>query len=149
MFTKYNSVNIPKNYSGNRFRQDIDDTEMKTHRPSSSTAAVTKTSVSPNFQNYLYNSYGTPKEDAPENEEKNDTFQQNDIEFSDTSTAKIENNDEIAIVNTATESKVVQLLKSIKNDDLLLLALILLLANDSNESSFDAIAILALLLMYH
>lgn len=53
MFTRYGNINIPKNYSGNRFRrEEVYETETKAHRPSQSTYSTggTKTTISPAFQ---------------------------------------------------------------------------------------------------
>ena len=55
MFTKYTGIELPQNYSGSRFKQDIaEDTEMKTHRGQISTVGgVVKSSVSPSFQSII------------------------------------------------------------------------------------------------
>ena len=153
MFTKYNNVNIPKNYSGNRFRQNGEDTEMKTHRPiSSSTVPTTstKTSVSPYFQAQLTENE-LPSEELFNSldEEIPEVRQEENSETIDTPTDKIPKSPVESDSTSVEENKLTQFLKNIKNDDLLLLALILLLANDNTENSADALAILALLLMYH
>ena len=49
MFTRYKGSGIPENYSGVRFREAAQHTEMKTHKPSPSYTS-TKTSVSPMFR---------------------------------------------------------------------------------------------------
>ncbi len=56
MFTKYNGINLPKNYSGTKFKQPAEDTKMKTHRAQDEkpiTKGVIRTSVSPSFQSAL------------------------------------------------------------------------------------------------
>ena len=154
MFTKYNNVNIPQNYSGNRFRQSPEDTEMKTHRATANTSALvgsTKTSVSPYFQAQLNDDNIIPIEYSSDdtNEEANDVEQEENIEIIDTPTNKVPNFNSAPPMQSMEENKLYQLFKNVKNDDLLLLALILLLAKDNTENGSDALAILAFLLMYH
>lgn len=153
MFTKYNNVSIPKNYSGSRFHQGNDDTEMKTHRATESIPStnITKTSVSPYFRSNLIKESSLATEDSEDSsfevpydasmEEKAEIIDTPADKDSDSSTGNLTPNDE--------EGALSRLFKNIKNDDLLLLALILLLSKDGADNSFDAIVILALLLMYH
>ena len=168
MFTKYNNINIPQNYSGNRFKHDITNTEMKTHRPT--TTSAVKTSVSPYFQESVNNAI----ESLPSSDNVNIESATKEVgfgEISDTPLGEIESvraNDEESslnvnepMLNGASESKstepsnsldtsrLTDMFKSIKSDDLLLLVLILLLAKDNTENGIDALVILALLLMYH
>ena len=51
MFTRYKSVEIPPNYSGNRFKSEAPETETKMHKPSA--LSSTKTSISPTFESAL------------------------------------------------------------------------------------------------
>lgn len=83
MFTRYKGTGIPENYSGVRFREAAQHTEMKTHKPSPSYTS-TKTSVSPMFrhaqlqknqekyeESIAYGGESTPSytnEEAPEND---------------------------------------------------------------------------------
>ena len=153
MFTKYNNVNIPKNYSGNRFKQAGEDTEMKTHRApvSNNVTGGVKTSVSPFFQTQI-NSDTVLSSENDYNENGEDNINDLTEEIAEAIDAPI---DKATIDNSNTplksgeENKLLQLFKNVKNDDLLLLVLILLIANENSESSTEALVILALLLMYH
>ena len=58
MFTRYSDINIPNNYSGNRFKKTtIEDTTMKIHE--SELKSEIKTSVSPTYNEWLYSSNDT------------------------------------------------------------------------------------------
>ena len=154
MFTKYNNISVPKNYSGNRFRQVSEDTETKMHRATVANVKPNeaKTSVSPYFQAQLTNSLSLAQEEDDrntKNEEFLDTVQEDVEEFNDTPADKSVEADISAPISNIAENKLMQLFKNVKNDDLLLLALILLFAKDNTENGTDALVILALLLMYH
>ncbi len=69
MFTRYKGIDIPKNYSGNRFRAPIE-TEMKTH--SGEIISASRTSVSPSFNNGISS---FQDKDEVENEGKNIDFE--------------------------------------------------------------------------
>ncbi len=149
MFTKYNSISIPENYSGNRFKKAIEETEMKTHKgkePVSSVSSV-KTSVSPFFhaviEEPIKEVFSEPQDVYEED------FSEESNENTDTPTEKTENFDKTTEENISPIKRPFELLENIKNDDLLLLALLLLIAKDSAENSMDTLVILALLLMYH
>lgn len=63
MFTRYNGMGIPENYSGVRFREAAQ-TEMKTHKPSPSYTS-TRTSVSPMFASaQLQRHQPSPREES-------------------------------------------------------------------------------------
>ncbi|MBQ7788337.1 MAG: hypothetical protein IJ398_01635 [Clostridia bacterium] len=68
MFTRYKGIDIPKNYSGNRFRVPIE-TEMKTH--SGEIISASRTSVSPSFNNGI----SSFQDNEVENEGKNIDFE--------------------------------------------------------------------------
>ena len=158
MYTRYSGIDVPQNYSGNRFRKKaVEDTETKVH--TSVTQGAVKSSVSPSFEKQfksqqlledddisLENSKIT--EDAAENED-------NYNEFSDTSYQAEENevtdsmNIHTGILDNLNLSFIGEYLKSIKGEDLLLIALIIFLASDKNVSNNDIIILLALLLVYH
>lgn len=56
MFTKYTGIEVPQNYSGSRFKKEVEKTEMKTHRGQiSSSDSGIKASVSPSFQEVIDN----------------------------------------------------------------------------------------------
>lgn len=68
MFTKYKGINIPENYSGNRFKTPLE-TETKMHKPVS-TYTGTRTSISPTFEEAMRQSR-TPRlviDDEADNE---------------------------------------------------------------------------------
>lgn len=154
MFTKYNNINVPKNYSGSIFKQAPQDMGMKTHRAQDTAHTITnvKTSVSPSFNEIVEHTYqGNEETEALSYKEpfKSDESTEDFNEITDTPPAESEKSNSDADCNISTYKGLSHLLESIKNDDLLLLALILLLAKDNTEESFDTLIILALLLMYH
>ncbi len=69
MFTRYKGIDIPKNYSGNRFKMPIE-TEMKTH--SGEILGASRTSVSPSFNNSISSFQDN---DEVENEGENIDFE--------------------------------------------------------------------------
>ncbi len=168
MFTRYSGVDIPQNYSGNRFRKkSIENTEMKVH--TNQTQGAIKSSVSPSFENQfkdekfqsineeisLDNSKIT--EAVAENEyfegeiiDSDDSHEQIDVNLilqeSNEQSSKPVNK---SILGDLSLSPITEYLKSIKGEDLLLIALIIFLASDKNVSNNDILIILALLLVYH
>ncbi len=154
MFTRYTGVDIPQNYSGNRFRKDLyEDTEMKVH--SSSTEGAVKSSVSPSFEQRLnYQSNVMKKDETIENATENDIFYQDEEENNKEqphNDSEQEKNDNIQHSKSILKelSPFSEYLKNIKSDDLLLIALIIFLASEKNGSNGDVIILLALLLIYH
>ena len=149
MFTKYNNINVPKNYGGSRFQPSTNDTEMKTHRAEEIHQSVNKikTSVSPYFQS-TQNSDKNPSFSDDENDflELNDTETEETI---NTPVTKIEKSEKVSPLNFSGFKELTKLFKGVNNDDLLLLALILLFATDKGENSLDTLFILAFLLLYH
>ena len=172
MFTKYNGINLPKNYSGTKFKQSYEDTQMKTHRASvgnAMTNGVIRTSVSPSFQGALDKAVEKAEELIP-SQRIDDAYSQSvdDAPLEECLTVETENeptNAECDMVdacvmahnpkkdssslNFFSELGFDKLLKNIGKDDLLLIALIILFAQEHLQESLDAIVILALLLLYH
>lgn len=183
MFTKYNGINLPNNYSGTKFKQPIEDTNMKTHRAQDErpiTRGVVRTSVSPSFQgaldkavekassenyapvNEVFDSYvndplatdtqdeGQFEKEAIDNEGTIDGERASDaegtIDGTSISAPKKRDNSTFGLLN---ELGLGHLFESIHKDDLLLIALIILFAQEHLQDSLDAIVILALLLLYH
>lgn len=144
MFTKYNSVEIPQNYSGNRFK-NFGETEMKTHRAVSTPVQQSpiKSSTSPTFQEVIDKTMNDAKEvesdllDISSKEEASYAPQLSD----DTPNATDD--------DATNEFSLARFVEKISKDDLLLIALIILFASDSSVSSYDTVIILALLLLYH
>ena len=160
MFTRYNNLNIPQNYSGSRFAQAKNsyETEMKTH-PKVATSP-TKTSVSPTFNEYR-NSKRETYIESEENEEISASPYEMNLE-SETEKEVIgpEENEKTPQASTACESDnrdadiiaqlkggVNSILKNLSKDDLLLIGLILLTMGNGSEISITTI--LSLLLLYH
>ena len=166
MFTKYNGINLPKNYSGTKFKQPLEDTQMKTHRAktdNSMSRGVIRTSVSPSFQGALDKVVETADtvdytaqndDDASFYEEISDAYAQNEVAACKNTTkeesVKLEcENKEPTTHDLFNELGVSHLFENIHKDDLLLIALIVLFAQEHLQNSMDAIIILALLLLYH
>ena len=144
MFTKYNGLEIPKNYSGNRFKA-LSETEMKTHKVTHSEIlqGATKSSVSPKFQEVIDQTVNNIAdvediEPVPEQEDEESYSPPNKEERALTVTDE-----------ASPDLSLTALLDKIRKDDLLLIALIILFASDSSMSNYDTVIILALLLLYH
>ncbi|MBE6673842.1 MAG: hypothetical protein E7596_01905 [Ruminococcaceae bacterium] len=164
MFTKYTDIDLPKNYSGSRFKQAIADTKMKTHRaqqvPPNATAI--KTAVSPSFQDIIDK---TAKASEPTNElslnadavaEVQEAPNENDYSedaLSDKETqieafAQQNERNDSDLFSLFKSSGLGKLLDNKSRDDFLLIALIVLMASDGAGDNLDAIILLALLLLY-
>ena len=174
MFTKYTDINLPKNYSGSRFKQELTDTKMKTHRAQdiSTGKSVIKSAMSPTFQDIIDKTVQESEEEkldqstvneqveeayADSIEESTDTEQ----EVQDSFEEIYESNNELTTVAPTHNSKseadffslfkesgLGKLLSSAGRDDFLLIGLIALLASDGSGDNLDAIILLALLLLY-
>lgn len=161
MFTKYKGVQIPQNYSGSRFKVAELETEMKTHKPIPAYSS-TRTSVSPTFQGAIGNKLNeeSPKTGAYvyENEDEEQYFnEENEAnnmaeEYEETnetnSEGKTENKKGIGAFIDELKPFLNKLTKTINNEDLLLLGLILLLASENSDEARGAILPLVLLFLY-
>lgn len=156
MFTKYANVRVPENYSGNRFKSPTIETEMKTHRSDGvhSTASPVKTSLSPYFKSKL-----SSENDERSTEELHEvTNGINEIYVNENQSTSTEinatppegnaQNSESSSVLPITAKDLSRFLGNFKSDDILLLALILLVAKEGSEESTDALILLALLLLF-
>ena len=143
MFTKYTNMRLPQNYSGSRFKATAEDTEMKTHRAKEAAIPINtvKTSISPFFQSSYLN------EQASEPEAEDETFAEYEEIPDTTEVTKETLHEAVSEPGKPTLGDLSRLLEGLKSDDLLLLALIILLASDGGQGSMDTIAILALLLL--
>ena len=144
MFTRYSGIDIPHNYSGNRFRKaDSDNLDMKIHK--NHTQGAIKSSISPSFEKELSN-FTEQNAEAELNSNLGDAAL-----VSIDEQAEIENSDTVDVSdsNSSTTPSINDFLKSISSDDLLIIALILFLATDKNVENNDIIILLALLLAYH
>lgn len=138
MFSKYSNVEVPKNYSGNRFRNTREiQTETKTH--SASTYSATKSSVSPIYQEQAsYIEDVQEVEDDIINEEESESIDQVD-----------ENEEASSSEKQKSSFSLADLLNGINAEDLLLICLIIFLSAESGINNNDIIIILSLLLAYH
>lgn len=137
MFSKYSNVEVPKNYSGNRFKHNYElQTETKTHV--ASTYSATKSSVSPAYQEQA--SY-------IENAQENDIL--NEEEEIESANQADENEEALSNENQKSSFSLTDLFNGINAEDLLLICLIIFLSADSGINNNDIIIILSLLLAYH
>ena len=152
MFTKYNNVTVPKNYSGNRFRSSAEEIPMKTQRADAiSQSTGIKTSVSPFYHSLnepLVEEKPSPNVDLSYYEE-NDLDINESVEITDTPSAKSDQSKSFPTSHFNGLDSLSKLFDNTSSDDLLLLSLILLLAGDDGKNRIDTITLLALLLMHH
>ena len=157
MFTKYNGITLPQNYSGNRFKAYPNDTETKTHKPQEAQPLTTsiRTSVSPTFRDVTREvpvQEDVPDEiyeEPPFESRGNDPLREENEEI--IHTPPRENQCEASNEAPQPVGKIglEHLFGNLQSDDILLLTLIFILAKDSSAQSPDAILILALLLFLH
>ena len=170
MFTRYKGVQVPQNYSGSRFAQDMEyQTEMKTHKPSPSYSS-TRTSVSPTFQSALNSRYEEEKNRKTSNyvyETEENSYDNKETNIQDDKSQVLpysseDENENFKHQGKDEESKkgVTSLIEDFKaffnsltstinSEDLLLLGLIILLAGEGTEETRGAILPLALLFLYN
>ncbi len=156
MFTRYSNIEIPKNYSGNRFKKTIiEDTTMKTHE--NEMQGAIKSSVSPTYSEHLYqneldNSDISNHSDAVDNNISKEEDDRNIIENDINEDTENNQGDECANCDLEKEKSKLSLapifdyLRDIKSDDMLLILLIIILASDRSAQNNDIIMLLALLL---
>ena len=164
MFTRYKGINIPENYSGNRFKAPIE-TETKTHKPTqNSVYGGTKTSISPIFENaikersYVNDMSETIQvpDDNYQNEEATYTqstcepqsidFDEEFVENQDTKEPENEKSPKNSVLGDFA-SVFSQITSKIKQDDFIIIGVILLLLSEKGEDK-DVILPLLLLLLY-
>ena len=158
MFTRYSDIDVPKNYSGNRFKKSsFEDTTMKTHE--SEMQSATNTSVSPTFnERYNHIDYQTNKFQIQNkaNDVNNEIYRNvNEQDYFATSNDNnniLEEKQVSCRFNDSNKDSatgfgsIIDYLKDIKSDDLLIILIIILLASDKSTSNNDIIILLALLL---
>ncbi len=172
MFTRYSGIEVPKNYSGNRFRRkSIEETDTKIHK--SQPQDTVKSSISPSFEqaqsspldmnimeqaevNYENEDFieNVPSEDEEADKGEEKSSLEDSIESSDNINNTL--NDEVeqtskkeALINQIKSSPISDFLRFVKGDDLLLISLIVMLASEKSLNNYDIIILLALLLVYH
>ena len=157
MFTRYNGITLPQNYSGNRFKAYPNDTETKTHKPQEMLplAQNVRTSVSPSFRDVTRE---TPvQDDFPEeiyeeplfDDEENTPLREENEEIIHTPPRENQCEASNEAPHPVGKIGLEHLFGNLQSDDILLLTLIFILAKDSSAQSPDAILILALLLFLH
>lgn len=146
MFTRYNnSMNIPKNYGGSRFRVPPE-TETKTHKE---TGPISYKKDVVKYPSYVADE---PLEEVQETEiidtyttenEASDNFEP--CEDEDNCPQNNQQQKQILELKEGFS----RLFSSVKKDDLLLVALIILVASSNDSVDFGTTLLLALLLIYH
>ena len=165
MFTRYSNIDIPKNYSGSRFKKaPIEDTTMKIHE--SDFQNEVKTSVSPTYSNWVNSNKKLPFSEITDTslEESLISGAENSEDNIEIVSKKTENStdnntvfrEEDCIKDNVGQSlnqnknfiinQITDFLKSLKHDDLLLIILITFLASDKNSANNEIIIFLAILL---
>ena len=162
MFTRYKGINIPENYSGNRFKAPIE-TETKTHKPTQSGVyGGTKTSISPIFESAIKErTYSNDINEALY--EPTDSYQSeeayatsiNESQGLDFNEEFIENQDSSSKNEDPKKNSILgdfasifsQITSKIKQDDFIIIGVILLLLSEKGEDK-DVIIPLLLLLLY-
>ncbi len=176
MFTRYKGIEIPQNYSGNRFKSEVPPpiTETKTHKPTS--YSPTKTSISPLFENALKTADAVSdfKKESYETDEEFNIISNDDLnayaENNEENLDAIEEIEKVNSIDCANESfdkekraithqkgnlldefkpLIGKIIGNVNSEDLLLLSLVVLLMGESNASSNELILPLLFLLLYH
>ncbi|MBO5338871.1 MAG: hypothetical protein J6A96_04140 [Clostridia bacterium] len=171
MFTRYKGINIPENYSGNRFKAPLE-TETKLHKPTP-TYTGTKTSLSPTFEEVIRqknNELSMPfvdedEQDLDVTEDSITDIEDNEAESDEYNNVKedfsINKPDNTYNENTTSRkatsgngllcelgSLIGKLTGSLKGEDLLILAIIVLLLSENNNDDNTIILPLLCLLLY-
>ena len=147
MFTRYS---VPKNYSGSLFSANQYETETKTHSPSGA-----KTSISPSFNRENLNTppgkienppfFSVVDDDTPESsEDLSSDINANDIIEVDGTTEVSKTAKEGISPLEEFKQGAIKLFENMKSDDIMLIALILLLSGENNPSIPLFLAILLL-----
>ena len=152
MFTRYSGIDVPNNYSGNRFKKTIiEDTTMKIHE--NEVKSDIKTSVSPTYNDWLYsNNDKSSFNDTSEITQEYNTFDEDlnkNESYENSENEKISSNiqaKELLKEENHNLERIKNYLKSIKTDDLILILMIIFLTSDKNADNNDVIILLALLL---
>lgn len=155
MFSKYFGMNIPPNYSGSRF-SSIEKTETKLHRPDMQMAV--KSSLSPSFspsgavnESFVYNDIDdeTGLDVDEVFDDANDNFGEENIENCSLDAKKEDCENE-----THERGKLGfdihslrSLFSGIEKDELIIIALIILLITDEGKENDEIISVLTLLLL--
>ena len=172
MFTRYKGISIPENYSGSRFKA-APETETKLHKPSTPIYSGTKTSISPTFEEAIRQSKAVQYETVVENLENDNIISDSEehfIENSETKEVNLEssNDDEASeLTDTYKESTTNQestsgdgvlgefsklfgkLSSGLKSENLLILAVILLIFSENTSDDNALILPLLALLLYN
>lgn len=168
MFTRYKGISIPENYSGSRFKA-APETETKLHKPSTPIYSGTKTSISPTFEEAIRQQYEPEIEELDsESDTSNDTnlFTESS-EIEEASLKALEADEASKLTDTYKESTTNQestsgdgvlgefsklfgkLSSGLKSENLLILAVILLIFSENNSDDNALILPLLALLLYN
>lgn len=149
MFTKYSGIDVPKNYSGSRFKQNLE-TEMKTHKAPIIQPAptVTKSSPQPSFQSIIDKAVSDEKETPSDYTEHTDAPSNEIPDPVSIIEPSREGDVDVPADRSYANSALSSLLESLNGDDLLLIALIILLSGNEGYENKEIIVTLALLLLY-
>lgn len=148
MFTRYNEITVPKNYSGTRFTEN--DIETKTHRGSivggsSSIPPSNPKSYEENFDTPP-NISSVPEESSPVIDE-GEIFDEENENYIEEASPKAGKAFEGTDILSEFKSGLNGLFSHLSKDDLLLVGLILLLSDKGGEDSFSLMLMLSLLLL--
>lgn len=147
MFSKYSNIDIPQNYSGNRFKNaNAYETTTKMHTPSDFSAV--SSSVSPTYERQFF------EDSSIESEYENEIYDTEDAcltcdegHSEDISTSEC---NEIKSACEESDNKGLSALhdifSKISSEDLLLISLIIFLSVDKNINNNDIIILLSILL---
>ena len=172
MFTRYKGISIPENYSGSRFKA-APETETKLHKPSTPIYSGTKTSISPTFEEAIRQSSAVQYEpEVEELDSENDTSNDTNLfiessEIEEASLKALEADEASKLTDTYKESTTNQestsgdgvlgefsklfgkLSSGLKSENLLILAVILLIFSENNFDDNALILPLLALLLYN
>ena len=154
MYTRHTSINIPKNYSGNRFKTAPDNIPVKEHRPVYNEGI--KTAHSPAYNEEMMKVPDISSEYIPpyfDNADLNEELDSQDESIENTG----KNEDEKTCEDTSYNATCAlssfslpfrDILSHIDKEELLLIGIILLLASEKENDNSLMITLLSLLLLY-
>lgn len=147
MFSKYSNIDIPQNYSGNRFKNtQAYETTTKMHTPSDFSAV--SSSVSPTYERQFF------EDSTNEIEYENEIYDTEEACLScDEGQSEEISVPECSVISSGCDSSdnkglsaLHDIFSKISSEDLLLISLIIFLSVDKNINNNDIIILLSLLL---
>ena len=140
MYTRHTSLNIPKNYSGNRFSKIMEEPTVKEHRPVYTDAV--KTAHSP-----AYNEEITRAEDIIIEKEEEEIIDSVAEEIEEQPESIRDTSSEMSQQASSFSLPINEILNGIDKEELLLLGLIILIAAEKNNDNNIILTLLSLLLL--